>query len=328
MTGGYNLRKLLLASGALIATWGASDEAKAQAFGISGQSSYFSGMANAGAAAGVDISSMYWNPAAAAAQPGLNTSSSYYGIFVRAPEHATGGSLTELGLPNSADVGQNGIATMSYLNYQYTDRIYLGLALSVPYGLITKPDHEWAGSPINTSTRIFSVNAEPVIAYKLTPEITIGAGAQIQYFQAKFNNDGLSVDGQPLIGKRHFEGDNVGGGGAVGILWDPMPGTTLGLGYRSQVDVSPSGDYDRAAGAFTGFPVATDGTASLTLPDQVTASFRQIATQQITLLGTVLWQDWSQLKNVNTTSPASGCVGNICETLNLNYRNSWYFSLG
>lgn len=72
--------------------------------------------------------------------------------------------------------------------------------------------------------------------------------------------------------------------------------------------------------------VFTDATAALTLPDQVTASFRQIVTEQLTLLGTVEWTNWSRIGNVSATSQA--CPGGLCETLNLNYRDGWFFSLG
>ena len=97
------------------------------------------------------------------------------------------------------------------------------------------------------------------------------------------------------------------------------------------MSVDPNGQYLRDM--FLALPAAvkapgvfTDATAALTLPDQVTASFRQIVTEQLTLLGTVEWTNWSRIGNVSATSQA--CPGGLCETLNLNYRDGWFFSLG
>src|SRR5271166_3730714 len=83
------LRLGLMSATALVAGAAAIGEAQAGAFGIREQSTYFQGDAYAGAAAGGDISSMYWNPAATATLPGFNSSSSYTGIFATANEHAT-----------------------------------------------------------------------------------------------------------------------------------------------------------------------------------------------------------------------------------------------
>ncbi len=334
MISGGNNRTLILMAGTILAGISAISQSKAGSFAVDEQSTYFTGLANAGAAAGVDISSMYWNPAATAAQPGLNTSSSYYGYFISAPERATNGTLLATHLPASTDAGTDAIATSSYLTYQHTDKLYFGLAMNAPFGLTTKPDNiPWAGSSLGNTTRIFSIEAEPTFAYKLTPEITVGFGAQIEYFQVKLNNSTLTgpVPGGVVIGQRSFEGDNVGAGATAGILWQPMPGTSLGIGYRSSVDVSPGGTYARQS-AYNPFlaqavpGVLTYGTGTLTLPNEVTASFRQVLNPQFTVLGTVLWQNWSQVGNVSVTSPS--CANGVCETLNLNYRDGWYFSLG
>jgi long-chain fatty acid transport protein len=337
MKSGRNLRALILASAALITKAAAINEANAGAFAIREQSAYFTGDAYAGSAAGGDISSMFWNSAATATLPGTNSSSSYYGIIGSAPETATGGSLSHLGLPESADVGTNAFVTSSYLTYQYSDRLYLGIALDAPFGFITKPDNSpWAGSAIANTSRVFTIEANPTIAYKITPELTIGVGAQIEYFEIKLNRSALIQPGVGAVSpSAYYQADDVGAGATAGIIWQPAPGTSLGVGYRSAVSVNPSGTYSTsgfiavppAAPTPTFIPsILTNASASLSLPGQVTASFRQALTQQLTVLGTAEWQDWSSIGNVSSASTA--CLGGVCETLNLNYRDGWFFSLG
>jgi len=72
MTQAKTLMRWSVAGAALCAGLVLSTSAHAGAFAVREQSSYYQGMSFAGAAAGDDISSMFWNSAAAAAAPGIN----------------------------------------------------------------------------------------------------------------------------------------------------------------------------------------------------------------------------------------------------------------
>jgi long-chain fatty acid transport protein len=315
-------------------------EAQAGAFGVREQSTYFMGDAYAGAAAGGDISSMFWNPAATATLPGFNSSTSYTGVIGRANETATGGlfvtgnpNVGAPGLAPSTDVGTSAFVPASYLTLQLTDRLYAGVGLNAPFGFVTKPDNlSWAGSPIATTTKVFSLDANPTIAYKITPTLTVGAGVQIEYFEIKVDRSSFnSLAVGALSPSRTYKADDVGVGATAGVLWQPREGTSVGLGYRSAVSMNVSGLYTNGGfvaptGAFVqGFSAIANG--KLTLPDEITFSVRQAVTQQLALLGTVEWNRWSSLGNVSATGAACPVAG-TCETLHLNYQDGWFFSLG
>jgi long-chain fatty acid transport protein len=311
---------------AAVLTAGGIGEAQAGGFGIREQSTYFLGDEFAGAAAGGDISSMFWNPAATAALPGFNSSSNYTGAFASAKETATGGAFYGSG-PNSTDVGTDSLIPASYMTYQLSDRFYAGLGLNAPFGFITKPDNgAWAGSPLATTSKVFSIDANPTVAYKITPTITIGAGVQIEYFEIKLDHGSFDIAGVPYTPSRAYKADDVGVGATAGILWQPAPGTSVGLGYRSAVSLNLSGLYSVGGSLTTGSPFATVANSNLTLPDEVTFSVRQAVSPTLTLLGTVEWQNWSSIGNV--TAQSSVCPNGVCETLNLNYQDGWFFSVG
>jgi long-chain fatty acid transport protein len=97
------------------------------------------------------------------------------------------------------------------------------------------------------------------------------------------------------------------------------------LGYRSSVDLDPRGRFERQPGGLLP-AVSTNATGSIELPEQVTFSVRQALGPKWTLLGTIEWQNWSRVGNVSATG--SGCPGGTCETLNLNYRDGWLYSVG
>jgi long-chain fatty acid transport protein len=204
---------------------------------------------------------------------------------------------------------------------QLSQQLYVGLGLNAPFGLLTKPDHSaWAGSPIAITSRVFSVDINPTLAYRLTPELTIGVGAQIEYFKLRLTHG--SFDG--LVGTRAFEATDWGVGATVGAIWQPGPATSIGLGYRSAVGVDVNGSYVRSAGLLTP-PVSADATAGVTLPDELTLSARQIIGPRLAIMGTVEWQNSSRLQNVAAVGSGCGPTG-VCEVLNLNY--GWFYSIG
>jgi long-chain fatty acid transport protein len=310
-----------LTGSAMLSCISAAPVAQAGSFAVREQSAYFQGMAFAGSAAGVDISSMFWNPAATAALPGINDSENATGIFGSAKETATSGLLATPFTPNSADVGTNNLVASSYSTYQVNDRLWLGVAMDAPFGSVTKPDNAWAGSALGVTTRIFSLEATPSVAYKITPEVTLGAGVRIDYFEVRLTNAGIPAFAVP---NRSVKADDWGVGGVAGLIWEPSPGTAFGVGYRSAMSLDVSGAYRTGPTDFPGGFYAR-GTAGLTLPDEVTASVRQVLNPQWTALATVEWQNWSRIGNVNINAPA---LGTTLETLNLNYRDGWFFSAG
>src|SRR5215212_6519720 len=82
-------------------------EAQAGAFAVREQSAYFQGMSFAGAAAGQELSSMFWNSAAAAAAPGMNSETHVSLVIPHTEVEATGGAL--LGNPFASDTNSGQI---------------------------------------------------------------------------------------------------------------------------------------------------------------------------------------------------------------------------
>jgi long-chain fatty acid transport protein len=329
MTTSRTLRGIGLAggcvAGALVAF---SDAADAGGFGVHEQSTTFLGSAFAGAAAGGDISSMYWNPAATAVLPGCSALSSYTLILGSSDETADSGLFATGPASRSADVAADAIVPASYLACQLSDRLYVGLALNSPFGLLTKPDDlGWAGSPIAVTSRVFTANFNPTVAYKITPALTLGAGLQVEYFRLRLNHAAFSTPPATLVGPRSYEADDWGVGATAGLLWQPLPGTSIGLGYRSAVGLDVKGGFTRGPGLLSPPAVATDASADLTLPEQATLSFRQAVAPGWAVLGTVEWQKWSRLGDVAAVGPGCGS-GGVCEVLNLNYRDTWFYALG
>lgn len=308
----------------------AAGGAQAGGFGLREQSAYYQGTAFAGdAAGGAGLASMFWNPAAVSFAPGLQVEGNVSYIaphasvdVLRATGPITGANLGTYGV---SDIVDNAAVPSTYITYGW-DRIAIGISVNAPFGLVTDAPCNWSGRYYGCYSRIYDVNVQGNIAYKVTDWLTLGGGVSLNYMDARLSQaqiNGVTTQGI-AYGSGQVDGDDVGYGFSLGALFTLAPGTTLGVGYRSAIDLNLSGQvtlFNSAATAFQLLPA----NAGLSLPDQVTASFRSQLTPQWTALGTVEWTNWSKLQQLVVTSTATGSSVSV---LDLGWRDGWFFSGG
>lgn len=296
--------------------------AYAGGFALREQSAYFQGTSFAGnGTSGPSISSMFWNPASITGHEGLKFEGISTFIVPRAEIKPT---TAAFGTTPSGDMAADAWVPTSYMTYQLNDDVYLGLGINAPYGLTTKPDPAWAGRYHARTSRIFSINANPVIAYQVNDMFSVAAGLQVQYFKLSLKN-ALPVTGTGADPSRELKGDSVGVGFTAGVTMKPMEGTEIGLGFRSSINHSLDGDIVMP---FAFPPLAAGNnaiTASLNTPEMVTLSAKQKLTDKLRLLGTVEWSNWSRLKAPGIVLDS---VGVPIASLHLNYEDGWFFALG
>ncbi|HVZ06023.1 OmpP1/FadL family transporter [Hyphomicrobium sp.] len=289
----------------------ASPSAFAGGFDIHEQSTVFMGSASAGSAAGGSLGSMFWNPAATGQFPGFNTESSYTLVL---PYGDIDIKNSPLGTGRSGNIGIDATTSDSYGAYQFAPDLWLGMAITSPFGLATKPENiNYPGSYLGVTSKLLTINANPTIAYRVAPGITIGAGVQIEWAQGKLQfRDSPGTVAQ-------FGGTDWAFGGTAGITLQPTSTTTIGVGYRSQMTHDLDGTFHSDV-LTAGTVVPAVGT--IDLPDIVTASLRQEMTPTTRLLGTVQWSNWSRFKDLTLTTP-----GGSLKT-EANWDDGWFFSVG
>jgi long-chain fatty acid transport protein len=321
--------------------------AQAGGFFIHQHSAYFLGSSFAGAAAGgPSLSSMFWNPATIT-QHGLGLTSEVNPSLAFPKTHinpivattSTGANLVPFG--SSGDSSKDAFVPSSYYVYGFNNWITLGFGLNAPFGLRTEPSPLWAGMFYSRESQVFTLNASPTIALRLTDWLSVGVGAQIQYFKVKlysaFPGSGTFPPLGPLLpDSLRVDADSVDFGFTAGITITPTAWTTIGLGYRSRIDHSIEGDIYRPAfvlpvgAALIPFPFAfVNFTADVPLPDIATISIRQRITESFTLLGTFEWQHWSRLGTIPVaiTSPG-GIPAGLPANLAFEWRDGWLLSGG
>jgi len=300
-----------------------SNAALAGGFGLE-QSAYYQGLSFAGAAAGGDsLAAISWNPATASfAGSGLLMEGSASAVLLRADVTVTNPGA-QLPPPGTAQtpIGRNALIGASYFTYRLNDKTVLGMSLTSPFGLGTKPDDtNWAGKYEGITTYIFNVNATPMLSYEVAPGVSVGAGVQVDYFGLK-RQTALTP-----LGLANFKADDIGVGFVAGISLVPMPGTSVGLGYRSSIDHTAEGHVELGAIA------KTPAQASIQLPDMLSLGVRHAVSPKTRLLGEVEWVNWSRLGVIpviiNAPIPLIAPAGTTVANFDFRWRDGWLFSLG
>ena len=198
-----------------------------------------------------------------------------------------------------------------------------GLAGDAEYGLGTDYGDNAPTGWNCTDTMVQGYVINPNLAYKITDKWSVGAGLRWLYFDfEQYKNLGMM--------KYHLYGDNrfESFGWQVGTKYDILDNLSVGLVYKSPIDVSVRGDTDahatvrdpRAVGMARAM---TDGAdCGLTLPQSVTAGINWDVVRTWHLGFAVSWSQWSEFDTL---------VFNVKPQRNdvyLNWNDTWRASVG
>lgn len=301
--------------------------AEAGGFAVREQSAYGQGSSFAGMAApGDSISSMFWNPAAVTTVTSTTIEGNLTAIFPRSELDVdpTRSTLTALGITgNGGNVGETSIVPAGYFAVPVTDEFYIGLSVTAPYGLATTSHAPWVGMFSHLDAKVVSINATPVLGFKLNDMISVGIGMQIEYFDVDIET-ALAPTAMPP--RQRLKGDDVNAGFVAGVTLTPFDGTTIGIGYRSMVKHSLNGGQSFGIPVVTPIGTISAGTypvsADITLPETVSIGVRQRINDALTVMAGMEWANWSRIQTV----PFGGSPART--SLALDFDDGWFFSLG
>lgn len=316
--------------------------AHAAGFMLTEQSAGALGRAYAGAGVdGTDLSGVYYNPATMVLHKGTAMQMGFVGI---------GLNLDYVGEKDGQEVTANGrnksqAIPHGYFIHQINDKAWFGLGMTVPFGMGTEYDDDWAESEHGISATILTFDLNPNFAFKLSDKFSVGFGASIQYAQAdlKIRKNLFSQQGIGKIsGESEIDADSTAWGWNVGMMWSPTENFRVGVSYRSQIKHDAEGDFtlDRIQideGNLENNPYLTaafakvngmvgdyDGYATVTAPAWAMASVAWDVNDLVSLYGTFRWTDWSSFDELDITTNVEGVGGNIENK----WRDTYLGSLG
>ena len=234
-----------------------------------------------------------------------------------------------------------------------TSELNLGLGVFAPYGLGVRWENpeQFSGRFISQNAVIKSLDINPVFSYRLFPQLSIAAGADVRFSKVQLERNQAGVD--PFTGAvvdiAHVKLnsdllDNHAWGWNVGVLWKPVQSIGVGVSYRSSMTI----DYSGTA-TFIQRPTGDsifDALVAAQLPQgehSVATSVKFPATVNIGagihlgggfLLGLEAdWTEWSSFSNLNISLPdlAGGATCapagiEICRVTG--WKDSWAYRVG
>ena len=346
-----SLKKNALATVALTGIAVAVSSAYAAGFQLSEQSSLGLGRAFAGAGiVGDDLSAVFYNAAGMTLLPGTQIQAGSVYIDVDAPFTADAGWTNNGRLKGQA-------IPAGYITHQVNDQLWLGLGMTVPFGMGTDYGEYWQNAGKGNQSMIMTIDINPNVAYKVSEKLSIGAGVSLQYAKAELGQAKI-VGQDPRNGSTFgidsvVNGDSWSWGWNIGLMYQPTETLRFGLAYRSNVCHDAEGDLkishnipaDLASMNNQLGPVYgvanlisreyDDFKVRVRTPDTIMATATWEATDDLRLSGLVRWAKWSnlgalhihssgiQLKNMYMSGNASDIQENKYE-----WKDTWLFSVG
>ncbi|HSO84835.1 OmpP1/FadL family transporter [Thiocapsa sp.] len=184
-------------------------------------------------------------------------------------------------------------------------RIWLGLAVTSPFGLELDYGPEWFGRYDSYDNSIKTLDIAPTLAYRINDAWSIGGGIDVQYADAELISalpDPLNPGGPTpgSDGRSRLTGDGWETGFNIGLLYQPSEQTRVGLHYRSGMHHTLKGSAE--VSGLRGPLAAANGRSNtrtgLDLPDILTLSLTQAVTPHLTLAGEVQWFGWDAFDEV------------------------------
>jgi len=309
------------------------NEHGARAMGMAGA---FTGLAN-------DPSAVYFNPAGIVQLRG--THFSIGSTFIMPSSQITGPTplTTESKLKSAVFTPIN-----FYFTQEITPDLFVGFGVNNPWGLGTTWEDDWVGKYMAVETEIRTFNFSPVIAYKLTNELSAAVGFNVFYSDVIIARNievivPTGVANPPIAkindAKIRMEGEKLGYGFNAALFFQATKCLSMGLSFKSNVKLEYEGTAEVTPGANTPPAVVAQLpkgaiTAPLNTPMVVQFGlahkfFNSCNENFLTLAADFQYNGWSSYDKLEITFSEFLVAGQpYVSTSTRDYKNSWIARLG
>jgi long-chain fatty acid transport protein len=208
--------------------------ANAQGFQVNLQGQAQQGMGGAGIAYMQDGAALFFNPGGASFveenHVNLNGNAGFArGEFLDKSTNAVSRTNSPISTP---------FAAYGLFHLKDSSKLKLGLAIYTPFGSTVQWEDQWTGRFALTRLELKAIYIQPTVSYKLTKTLGIGAGFVYSTGKVNLQKDIPVIDANGNYGHAELEGKASGYGFNVGLYYNPIPKLSIGLTYRSQVNMA------------------------------------------------------------------------------------------
>lgn len=294
--------------------------AMAGGFLLKEQSPRAQGLSYAGITAARGTGAMYFNPASLGSLKGREAT---LGLSFVAPgsEFVEGqASRTVLvpaslrgvdGGPSHGNAARSAVLPALGAAWSLGDRVVVGLAVNVPFGMVTEYEAGWVGRYHALKSSLKTVDIAPTLAWRFHPQWSLGVAFVARHAEAELTS---AVDfgtlgalrGIPGLvpgkadGEARLKGDTWSYGTRLGLAWEPREDLRLGLGYQSATSGTLKGDatYQRVPGPLAQAFGTTGIEADMSLPSSLSLGAEWAVSSRLSLHGEVAHTGWSTFKEL------------------------------
>ncbi len=324
------MKMTMKAAAAAVMAVCAASAAHAAGFMLTEQSAGALGRAYAGVGVdGTDLSGVYYNPATMTLHPGTAIQAGFVAVGLDLAFEGTG---KYDGVPENGQYNTQAIPH-GYISHQLTDSMWIGLAMTVPFGMGTEYKDDWRLANRGISAEVLTFDFNPNVAWKVSDKLSLGAGMSIQYAAADLKmqeNLGIAkLDGE-------VDADSIAWGFNVGLMWSPLENLRFGLSYRSKVNHNAEGDFtiDNIRDVQKGYEYIYglagtygDARATISAPAWAMATAAWDVNELLSLYATFRWTDWSSFDTLDIKSSGLNPVGGV-KTVENHWQDTYLVSVG
>ena len=301
----------------------------ANGFGLPDQDAFATARGEAFAATADNASAIYYNPAGITQLTNSNVRGGLYTIYLDPTFRPSGAAPNAGHTYHSADK----IDVIPQLFYTYAAKgvpLSFGLGIYAPFGGKTKWPETTGFRSVAISGSLQYITINPVVAVKLAPGLSVGAGVMVNYADMSLHQ-GLRAFAPRGTNFFNFSGDGWGVGGNAGILWQPVEQLSFGANFRSssQMKFRGSTDFELQPGVYN-TPAKRNASMSLNFPMTAVLGVSYRPTPKWNLEFDANYTDWSSFgtATIKQSPPAVRRPFDQIVPVNLGWQPSWMYEFG
>ena len=268
----------------------------AQGFQVNLQGQKQQAMGGAGAGTNLDAAAVFFNPGGVA--------------HLEQNSVSAGVSLTAESTTFQDNNSQQQYHTKSPISTPFTgygvwgpaeSKFKFGMGIYTPFGSTIKYEDGWSGRFALTQMKLLSVFFQPTVSYKINDKLGVGAGFVYGYGNIDLSRDLPITNSNGDYASANLKGTAGGMGYNLGILYKPVEKLSIGLSYRSQVNMKVNkgtATFNVPPSLASSFP-SGNFSSSLPLPQVITLGFGYSVSERLLLAFDVNYIGWSSYKTLS-----------------------------
>lgn len=206
------------------------------------------------------------------------------------------------------------------------DRLVAGIGITTPFGNSLVWGDDWDGRYLIQDISLKAIFFQPTVAYQLNEWISVGAGFVLAYGDVELHK-ALPVQNENGDGQAELTGKTTAFGYNAGIFLQATPEFSLGLSYRSTIDMEMSEGEARfkVPASLSGQFPKTSFNAALPMPGGIQLGAGWQATEKLLIAADLQYVLWSTYEELNFDFEAES----VPDSYNVrNFENTLIYRMG